>query len=148
MKITVSYYSTVCSDILWLDYQRNELPNLPTTDVIFVSIPTSSHRCGYQNLGRHWPCKLCVQHLTRPSRGAKLWSMAPETECACAKRFGVHSPLFCTSWYLARYQEVLHTQFAWSMATKVLVATTWLLVGIVQLLHSKVQRTKKIFVHG
>ena len=38
--------------------------------------------------------------------------------------------LSSTSWYLARWREVLLTQFARSMATKVVVATTWLPVGI------------------
>ena len=37
-------------------------------------IPTGSHRCGYHNLGRHWPSKLCVLLLSSPrevSRGAR-----------------------------------------------------------------------------
>ena len=40
--------------------------------------------CGYHNLSCHWPHKFCEQHLTRPSRGAKSWSMASETDL----RFG------------------------------------------------------------
>ena len=40
--------------------------------------------CGYHNLSCHWPHKFCEQHPTRPSRGAKPWSMAPETDL----RFG------------------------------------------------------------
>ena len=39
--------------------------------------------------------------------------------------------LSSTSRYLARWREVLLTQFARSMATKVVVATTWLPFGII-----------------
>ena len=64
-------------------------------------IPTGSHCCGYHNLGRHWPHKLCVLHLSSPrevSRGAKQCGMDPKTLWACAFSFGSHRPQFCTSW--------------------------------------------------
>ena len=57
--------------------------------------------------------------------------MDPETECACAKGFGIHPTLFCSSRALARAATgVAHTQFARRMETQVVVATTWLPVGI------------------
>ena len=156
--------------------------------------PNWQPRCGYHNLGRHWPCKLCEQHLSSPrevSRGARksngsqsaagrgrlmtvgreIWCqhafLSPLTvqivcaaphealarcktvvdgsrnvfapKCILAPKFEaiwLVGPawlgaigLSSTSWYLARWREVLHTQFARSMVTKVVVATTWLLVG-------------------
>ena len=41
--------------------------------------------------------------------------MDPETECACTKPFGIHST---------------HKEFVRQMETKVVVATTWIPVGI------------------
>ena len=56
-----------------------------------ASIPTSSHCCGYQNLRRHRPHKLCVLHLSSPrevSRGARKSNGSQSAAAATKSRIG------------------------------------------------------------
>ena len=121
--------------------------NISIWHMTCAPIPTDSHVVATTTLVSIRRANCVCSSSCRPregSRGAKQCWVDPETECACAKHFialllpsqNLKSVLVSIRHGFALLdpsrgqQEEQHTQFACRMETKVVVATTWLPIGI------------------